>query len=113
MSVIWVKVWHDIWGRKGRTALVVLSIAAGVFAIGTIFGMVDQLLTNMDASHIASKPSHINVFLRRPITKEIVESIEKLEGIAGVEPMNSWTARYRTDPSEPWKSTFRKPLNDS
>ena len=54
----------------------VLSIAAGVFAVGTIFGMVDQLLTNMDASHIASNPSHISVFLRGPVTQEIADSIE-------------------------------------
>ena len=30
--------------------LAVLSIAAGVFAIGAIFGLVDQLLSTMDKS---------------------------------------------------------------
>ena len=34
MSVIWYKIWFDLWQRKGRTLMVVLSIAAGVFAIG-------------------------------------------------------------------------------
>ncbi len=32
----WRKVWRDMWNNKQRTLLVVLSIAVGVFAIGTI-----------------------------------------------------------------------------
>ena len=39
MSVIWYKVWFDLWNNKVRTALAVFSIAAGVFAIGAIFGI--------------------------------------------------------------------------
>ena len=45
MSVIWRKVWLDLWQNKVRTVLAVLSIAAGVFAIGATFGMADQLLS--------------------------------------------------------------------
>ena len=48
MSVIWHKVWFDLWSNKIRTMLAVLSIAVGVFAIGAVFGMVDQLLSGMD-----------------------------------------------------------------
>ncbi|MEM7344445.1 MAG: hypothetical protein AAF485_09385, partial [Chloroflexota bacterium] len=40
MSVIWYKVWFDLWRNKVRTILAIFSIAAGVFAIGAIFGMV-------------------------------------------------------------------------
>lgn len=36
MSVIWNKVWSDLWGHKVRTLLAVLGIAAGVFALGAI-----------------------------------------------------------------------------
>ena len=32
----WRKVLRDLWGNKTRTALVVLSIAVGVFAVGMI-----------------------------------------------------------------------------
>jgi hypothetical protein len=39
MSVIWRKVWFDLfWSNKVRTLLPVLSIAAGVFAIDAVFG---------------------------------------------------------------------------
>ena len=64
MSVIWYKVWADIWQHKARTLLAVLSIASGVFAINTIFGLVDQLQATMDASHQEVAPSHMNIVLR-------------------------------------------------
>ena len=49
MGVIWYKIWFDIWHNKPRTLLTVLSIAAGVFAVGSIFGMSDMMLSNMDS----------------------------------------------------------------
>jgi hypothetical protein len=39
MGVIWHKIWFDLWHDKVRTGLAVLSITAGVFTIGTIFGL--------------------------------------------------------------------------
>ena len=58
MSVIWDKVWSDLWANKVRTILAVLSISAGVFAVGAMFGMGDQLLSGMDRAHQAVLPSH-------------------------------------------------------
>lgn len=104
MSVIWYKVWFDIWQRKSRTALTVFSIAAGVFAIGTIFGMVDQLLSTMDASHLATNPSHLNVVLGVRTTAETAETLTKIEGVTGVETLNLLSGRYRLTPEEPWQS---------
>ena len=43
MSVIWHKVWFDLWNNKIRTLLAVVNIAVGVFAIGTTFGMANQI----------------------------------------------------------------------
>ena len=40
----WIKVYRDLWINRARTILVVLSIAAGVFAIGMI-GATQQALT--------------------------------------------------------------------
>ena len=35
----WRKVLRDLWGNRRRTLLVVLSIAVGVFAVGTVAHM--------------------------------------------------------------------------
>jgi putative ABC transport system permease protein len=104
MSVIWHKVWFDLWNRKGRTALAVLSIAAGVFAIGMIFGMVDQLLGTMDAAHIATRPAHLVVVTAGTVDEAMADSILNVPGVTGVEPMNLRVGRYKTAVDEPWQS---------
>lgn len=103
MSVIWNKVWVDLWGNKVRTILAVLSIAVGVFAVGAIFGMVDQLLTGMDQSHQAVFPSHINVFLNDRIDRDTAISLKKIEGVEDVEALNQTTVRYKIKPEDEWK----------
>jgi putative ABC transport system permease protein len=101
--VIWDKVWADLWGNKTRTILAVLSIAAGVFAIGAIFGMVDQLMSSMDEAHRAVSPSHIDMALADEIDRRIADSLAKIEGVEEVEVLNSVTVRYKLDPQDEWK----------
>ncbi len=103
MSVIWNKVWFDLWHNKVRTLLVVLSIAAGVFAIGITFGMADQLLSTMDKSHQAVTPSHINMFLYRWIDRDTALSLRKIPGVADIEPYNAITLNYKIHPDDDWK----------
>ncbi len=104
MSVIWDKVWFDLWQHKARTGLAVLSIAVGVFAVGIIFGMVDQLLSTMDASHQTVRPSHLNIVLRQFIDRETAENLTNIPGVIGVEPLNIRSVRYKTSPDGPWDS---------
>ncbi|MCP4424850.1 MAG: ABC transporter permease, partial [Chloroflexi bacterium] len=104
MSVIWDKVWFDLWQRKSRTLLAVMSISAGVFAIGVIFGMVDQLLSAMDTAHQAVAPSHLNLILRQFIDDDTAQSLTKIPGVAGVEALNLTSIRYKTDPDDDWEA---------
>lgn len=103
MSVIWHKVWFDLWYNRGRTALVVLSIAAGVFAIGGIFGMVDLLQTGMNAAHREVNPSHINIILRNYVTQDVVDDLKTLDGVVDIDPVNQISVRYRSSADAPWK----------
>ncbi|HTP07828.1 MAG TPA: FtsX-like permease family protein [Anaerolineae bacterium] len=103
MSVIWQKVWFDLWHNKVRTILSVLSIAAGVFAIGAIFGMSDTMLNGMDAAHRSVTPSHINMFLTSFISRDDALALRSIEGVADVEPYNSLTIRYKVQPEDDWK----------
>jgi putative ABC transport system permease protein len=103
MGVIWHKIWFDLWHNKTRTTLAVLSIAAGVFAVGAIFGMSDMLLTNMDASHRAVLPTHINVVLESPVKRETILSIKDVPGVEDVEPYNSVSILYKLHPEDDWR----------
>jgi putative ABC transport system permease protein len=102
MSVIWAKVWSDIWDNKIRTALAVLSIAAGVFAVGAIFGMSDQLIRGMDTAHQASSPSHIQMYLTDDVDRDTALGLKKMEGLADLEVMNEVTIRYKLHPDDDW-----------
>ena len=93
MSVLWHKVWFDLWHHKGRTALAIFSVAAGVFAVGAILGLVDQLLSGMDAAHQAVNPSHVSVILRNFVPAEVADGLEEIEGVVVVEPVNQISVR--------------------
>lgn len=103
MGVIWYKVWFDLWHNKMRTLLAVLSIAAGVFAVGAIFGMSELLVTNMNQSHRAVLPTHINVALAELVDEETILSIRDVPGVENVEPYNSVTVLYKLHPEDEWR----------
>jgi putative ABC transport system permease protein len=43
----WRKVFQDLWSNRTRTVLVVLSIAVGVFAVGTMSGAREITLSDI------------------------------------------------------------------
>src|SRR5512143_2942773 len=102
MSVIWQKVWFDLWNNKVRAILAVISIAVGVFAVGTIFGMNDQMLTSMDSSHKKDMAQHFTMNLTVAIDREIALALRKVPGVEDVEPFNNIGIRYRLPNDENW-----------
>ena len=103
MGVIWHKIWFDLWNNKTRTLLAILSITAGVFAVGAIFGMSDMLLKNMDKSHFAVLPTHINVHLDEAIERDIILNLKEVPGVEDVEPYNSVSVLYKLRPQDDWR----------
>ena len=112
MNVIWHKVWFDLWHNKIRTLLAVLSIAVGAFAIGAIFGMVDQLLPGMDRSHQASQPSHITINLSERITRDLADRLTNINGVDDIEVSNSVPIRYKLRPDDDWQAGFLEMRDD-
>jgi putative ABC transport system permease protein len=103
MGVLWYKVWYDLWHHKSRTLLAVLSIAVGVFAVGAIFGMVDQMLSGMDDAHAEVNPSHVNIFLRNYVNQDLIQSLKEIDGVKDIEGVNQITIRYKTSPEDKWE----------
>jgi putative ABC transport system permease protein len=81
MNVIWKKVWFDLWHNKTRTLLAVLSIAAGVFAVGVMFGMADLMNTTLDESHRAVIAPHLNMRLSVPVDRDVALDIQNVQGV--------------------------------
>lgn len=103
MSVVWHKVWFDLWHHRGRTFLAILSVAAGVFAIGVILGLVDQLLSGMDQAHQDVAPSHINVILRDYVPEQVADQLNQIDGVLDVEPVNQISVRYKVRSEDEWE----------
>ncbi len=104
MSVIWRKLWSDVWHHKARTLLAALSIAAGVFAVGAVFGMAGQLLAGMDNAHREVVPSHISMALQDRISRNMADRLENIDGVEQVEVLNQLSARYKLRPEDEWQA---------
>ncbi len=103
MGVIWHKIWYDLWHNKLRTILVVVSITVGVFAVGTTFGMVEQMLPTMDSAHQNSIPSHITLYLSTPISLDEILSLRRISGIENLEGFNTIEIRWKLLPQDEWR----------
>lgn len=103
MRVTWRKTWADVSHNKVRTLLAVLSIAVGVFAVGTSFGLSDQLLSGMDQAHQDIVPSHIRMDLTQSIDRDTALSLKNIKGVQDVEPLNEIGVLYKVHPEDEWR----------
>jgi putative ABC transport system permease protein len=80
----WSKVLADLWDNKSRTLLVVLSIAVGVFAVGTIANAFQILSVDIDASYAAVNPANITI-RTEPFDEGFLDSVKRMPGVADAE----------------------------
>lgn len=95
-SVRWRKALRDLGSHPIRSVLVVLSIAVGVFAVGTIAGANAMLQTGLTTAYEASRPSSATIFAG-PFDEAFVDSIRDMRGIADAEARRSVTVRLLND----------------
>src|SRR5512143_594766 len=98
----WMKVWADLWSNRVRTLLVVLSIAAGVFAVGLISGGFVILLRDLDADYRSVNP-HVATILTQPVDDDTVAAAENVPGVSRAEGRALLSARVRIGGGE-WVS---------
>jgi putative ABC transport system permease protein len=103
MSVVYRKVWRDLMRNKGRTILVVLSIAVGVTAVGLIFSINNLLTTQMTLSQIASDPSHAKLYLDGYIDDETVRSLGNMQEIGEIEGAIETSIRWKRNLDDDWE----------
>ena len=105
MSIAYRKVFRDLWSNKARTALVVLSIAVGVMAVGMIFSSNALMAQRMTEAQIASSPSNVWLFLRGLINDDSISSIERLPEVQA--------AQGRADRGANWKVALEDEWGDA
>src|SRR5262245_2506393 len=94
----WKKVMRDLAFNRTRTALVVLSIAVGVFAFGTILGGPTVLSQTLNESFLAINPPSATL-TTAPFDEELVEAVRRVPGVAQAQGTRSVAARIQTGPT--------------
>ncbi len=92
-GVRWRKVVRDLREHRVRSLLVVLSIAVGVMAVGTIAGANALLERNLASGYVATKPSSASLFTTVPFDQGLVDVVRRMPGVAEAEGRRSATAR--------------------
>ena len=107
----WRKVFHDLVGNFSRTALVVASIAVGVFSIGVIVGAYVIISHDMSASYAANNP--MNIELRTtPFDNTLITIIKSMCGVRQVEGRTVFTIRASKPGSGQWVALNMVAIDD-
>ncbi len=96
------KVLSDLWSNKVRTALVVASIAVGVFAVGMIAGAYDIIPRDMNNSYRSANPANIQI-TTAPFDHDLLDTIAKVDGVQAAQGRRTVAARMKTG-SKTWVS---------
>jgi len=101
MKPRWRKVLHDLIDNKGRTLLVVFSIAVGVFSIGVIAGAYQIISNDMSASYSANIPANVE-FRMANFGEDVLTSIHNQRGVEDAEGRRVFNVRVRIPGTEKW-----------
>ena len=97
----WHKVILDLFEHKGRTLLVVLSIAVGVFSVGVIAGAYVIISHDMSASYAANHPANIEVRMS-DFNQDLLTTVRNMRSVGNAEGRRVFTVRVRTTDSNQW-----------
>lgn len=95
----WRKVLRDLWHNKVRTIVVVLSIAVGVFAVGTIVSTQIMLSNDLRESYMATNPASAQLYPDR-FDQDLVEVVRHMDGILDAEGRRNIRLQIQTGPDE-------------
>ncbi|MCC7360910.1 MAG: ABC transporter permease [Anaerolineales bacterium] len=112
MRTAFRKVWRDLWNNKGRTLLVVLSIAVGVLAVGMITASNTLMTRQMSQSQAASHPSNVALSIGGLLDEATVKSLARLPGIDAAEGLTTFSLRWKPTLDAEWQPTTLIALAD-
>lgn len=106
----WRKIWADLWGNKLRTALVVLSISVGVFAVGMVYSSSLMFERDLSNSWGSASPASASLYAD-PFDEDLVQSIRSLRDVKETEGRRNVDLRVQTKSGE-WRQMFLTAIPD-
>ena len=104
MITLLSKVWFDLWQDKSRTLQVVLVIALGAIGIGLVIGGRNLISDSVLSGSQAAQPAHIKLSVSPPLTKDQIERVARIEGVAEIEGLQSAPVEWRFPADEEWQT---------
>ncbi|MBI5034019.1 MAG: ABC transporter permease [Chloroflexi bacterium] len=98
------KTLRDLWGNLGRTALVALSIAIGVVAVGMIVATQDILTMDIRTRYAAINPAQIEILVPAGVTQDDIDGLQKIPGVVDTQGRAVFNGRYLNVGSTEWKT---------
>ncbi len=93
----WYKVMRDLWFYKTRTLLVVLSIATGVFAFGTVAAAQDNVERELQVAYLAINPVSATLHTE-PFDTKLVDAVRRMPAIAAAQGQQRLLVRIEIRP---------------
>jgi putative ABC transport system permease protein len=103
MPITWRKIWRDLMRGKARTALVVLSIAVGVFVLGVLLGAHSMMVDGLEREWRASIPVHITLWGQ--FDEEAEHVVTRDEAVIDAERLVNATLLWRLESETDWHET--------
>lgn len=113
LATRWHKVLNDLTGNKTRTLLIVLSIAVGLFAVGTIVSARTLLSTEMARSYAAINPSDGIVRTVELFDEDFVRAVRAMPEVADVDARRVLEVRAQVVSTDSTDQTDIPPLNSA
>ncbi|MCE1252759.1 MAG: ABC transporter permease [Anaerolineae bacterium] len=99
----WYKVINDLTGNKTRTLLIVLSIAVGLVALGTILSAQSILSDGLARSFAAINPSSGTVRTLELFDEDFLQSVRAMPDVQSADARRNLSARIKVG-SNDWKN---------
>ena len=104
MSVAFRKVWRDLWNNKGRTTLVVLSIAVGVMAVGMILSSNHIISRQLGAASQGDHWPNVQMSLAGLVDDETVLILSRLPEVKQMDGYIQTSIQWKPSlDAEEWK----------
>jgi len=99
----WYKVLHDLAGDKTRTLLIVLSIAIGLVAVGTILSAQAILSEGLARSFAAINPSSGTIRTIELFDEDYLQSVRAMPNVLAADARRNVSARIKVGAND-WKN---------
>lgn len=111
VSTPWRKVLRDLWAARTRTLLAVLSIAIGVFGVGSVAGAFSLLHRDIQRGYAAISPADATISVWPGFDQELVASVRHAPGVAAAQAAGTLVVRVRTG-DEAWMNLSLRAVDD-